>query len=339
MPLPRCFPPIGLALLLTLTATPASAQVFEAVGVRALGMGGAFVAVADDATAVYWNPAGMATGQLAGASVEMGWLDIDVDERSVYPAQRRVGGSFYGFNVPVIGLFYYGVDEAGVSTRELRDRLRTTDDPRIALYVPPPIARLHTTHLGVALAQTVGPGVHVAGAFKWVRGEAGSALPIGQDFVDEAEDLDGRTSSAFDVDLGVMVALGRVRLGVVGRNLLEPEFETGGEVALSLERQVRAGASVAVTPLITAALDADLTTTTVHTGRRRAVAGGLEAWLPGRRLGVRGGVRAQTEGDARPAGTAGLSLGLTSSFWLEGYLVRGGDVADKAWGIGLRGGW
>ena len=30
------------------------------VGTRALGMGGAFVGVADDATAVYWNPAGLA---------------------------------------------------------------------------------------------------------------------------------------------------------------------------------------------------------------------------------------------------------------------------------------
>ncbi|MFH1010017.1 MAG: UPF0164 family protein, partial [bacterium] len=31
-----------------------------AVGARALGMGGAFVSVADDATALYWNPAGIA---------------------------------------------------------------------------------------------------------------------------------------------------------------------------------------------------------------------------------------------------------------------------------------
>jgi len=29
------------------------------VGARALGMGGAFVAVADDASACYWNPAGL----------------------------------------------------------------------------------------------------------------------------------------------------------------------------------------------------------------------------------------------------------------------------------------
>jgi len=29
------------------------------VGARAVGMGGAFVAVADDATAIFWNPAGL----------------------------------------------------------------------------------------------------------------------------------------------------------------------------------------------------------------------------------------------------------------------------------------
>ena len=29
-------------------------------GARALGMGGAFVTIADDATAGYWNPAGLA---------------------------------------------------------------------------------------------------------------------------------------------------------------------------------------------------------------------------------------------------------------------------------------
>ena len=38
------------------------------VGARALGMGGAFVSLADDATAAYWNPAGivLATGRELG---------------------------------------------------------------------------------------------------------------------------------------------------------------------------------------------------------------------------------------------------------------------------------
>ena len=43
-------------------ARPVSAQIYETVGIRAQGMAGAFVAVADDSTATWWNPAGLATG-------------------------------------------------------------------------------------------------------------------------------------------------------------------------------------------------------------------------------------------------------------------------------------
>ena len=56
------FAALAAALLL---ATPASADKYAAeflkapVGPRAIGMGGAFTAVTDDATAPYWNPAGM----------------------------------------------------------------------------------------------------------------------------------------------------------------------------------------------------------------------------------------------------------------------------------------
>src|SRR5204863_7335769 len=48
-----------LVSLLFLNPRSASAQIYEAIGTRAQGMGGAFVAVADDATATWWNPAGL----------------------------------------------------------------------------------------------------------------------------------------------------------------------------------------------------------------------------------------------------------------------------------------
>jgi hypothetical protein len=66
----------GLTILfLMLIPAPSIAQPFETIGVRALGMGGAFVAVADDATAIWWNPAGLATGGIFSMAIDYESLD------------------------------------------------------------------------------------------------------------------------------------------------------------------------------------------------------------------------------------------------------------------------
>src|ERR1043166_3350945 len=51
----------GLALVSVLLWTGAARAAFNDIvtGARPQGMGGAFVAVADDANALYWNPAGL----------------------------------------------------------------------------------------------------------------------------------------------------------------------------------------------------------------------------------------------------------------------------------------
>ena len=69
------FPWCAAVALLVLGATPAAGQGrpeagIEVLGVRAQGMAGAFVAVADDATAVYWNPAGLGTGDFVSLVLE-----------------------------------------------------------------------------------------------------------------------------------------------------------------------------------------------------------------------------------------------------------------------------
>src|SRR5881296_74696 len=48
----------------------ARAQTTDIIGVRAQGMAGAFTAVADDSTATWWNPAGLAGGAFINGILE-----------------------------------------------------------------------------------------------------------------------------------------------------------------------------------------------------------------------------------------------------------------------------
>lgn len=93
---PRLF---AVGCLLAVCSVPATVagQTFESVGIRAQGMGGAFVAVADDATATWWNPAGLASGALFSAIVER---DAAHDPRT----DTTLGVSMV---VPSLGLSYY----------------------------------------------------------------------------------------------------------------------------------------------------------------------------------------------------------------------------------------
>src|SRR3982074_3200369 len=80
------------------------AQTFDAIGTRAAGMGGAFVGVADDASAAYWNPAGFAAGSFFS-------LTLDRAAAKVVPEGAAVAGSRSGLLIaigaPPVALSYY----------------------------------------------------------------------------------------------------------------------------------------------------------------------------------------------------------------------------------------
>src|SRR5262245_64075151 len=94
------------ALVVLVCASPAAAQMWELVGTRAQGMGGAFVAVADDATATWWNPAGLATG----ATLSLVW---DMADNLAPRDPLRQGPASLGetmglaLTTPAIGLRYF----------------------------------------------------------------------------------------------------------------------------------------------------------------------------------------------------------------------------------------
>src|SRR3954466_2228465 len=87
-------------------AAPANAQQPDVIGVRAQGMGGAFTAVADDATAGWWNPAGLAGGALFNGLIEYGQPNGLSEETTkglalAYPA---LGLSYYRLPISQIRL-------------------------------------------------------------------------------------------------------------------------------------------------------------------------------------------------------------------------------------------
>jgi hypothetical protein len=320
---------LGVACLL---ATAAQAQ---PLGTRASGMGQAFVAVADDASSVYWNPAGMATGAYVSFVVDFGAGDTGSDGPG---AASTSNAPLLALTLPPLGLSYYRLSNVVAGPDE-------------AAGIPGPVREegwrsvqgLTTSHLGVTLAQSLNQYLVVAGTVKLVRGEVSRGevpLADASDALDAEDGLPRRTTSRADVDAGAMLAVEQWRVGVVGRNLATPSFEAadGGE-PVELNREVRLGAAWGIgwpgISRVVVSADADLTRQASPTGERRDVAAGLETWWLGQRLGVRGGLRGSTVGGARPVVATGISAGLATGFYVEAHLARG-DQDERSWSVGAR---
>ena len=199
----------------------ASAQGFESLGTRAAGMGGAFVAVADDAAAVYWNPAGLA---LSGTMFSL-VLDTSLGEASPDAGDRagRRSGSLLAFGTPPLGLSYYRLSATSFAP-----------DPSSTSSGMVRLRRLTTHHAGLTLVQSLtghkSPvNIAVGTTVRLVHGIGAAGLVDSRidpdDLLDEAGLLPDGSGTEFDADIGVMASLHTFRLGVTARNLREPDFD------------------------------------------------------------------------------------------------------------------
>ena len=85
----------------------ADAQSFDQAGTRAKGMGGAFVAVADDATATWWNPAGVPNSFVVDAVLDVqaaGFTDKGWWRRTGPPARATVLPDLHSVSLPLVQL-------------------------------------------------------------------------------------------------------------------------------------------------------------------------------------------------------------------------------------------
>jgi hypothetical protein len=267
-------------------------------------MSGAFVALSDDATTTWWNPAGLASGPYFGGTVER------------RTAQNDTGGGTLGvsFVVPSLGVSYYRLrigagapsGSTGTPSGDREDQGAT--GTRLSTYV--------LSQFGVTVGQSLGEHLVLGSTLKLVQ-------------VDQTRG---------DLDLGVMATLGVARLAAVVKNLAAADLTAEG-LPVYPGRQVRVGGayfprSDGAMSLV-AAVDADLTRTTTVWGDERHLAGGVELWLK-RRLGVRGGIGLNTIGDARRSFSGGASAMIRGGLYVDAQVTEGVDEATKGWGFALR---
>jgi hypothetical protein len=310
-----------LLAALVLGVPRASAQAIESVGARALGMGGAFVAVANDSSATWWNPAGLAAGPfvdvtlgtaLAGAGDEPGrartW--------AVAVATPALGASYYRLRITHIdSLGPTAVPQAG------------RQEGRVGI----PSLSLNLGQLGVTVVHSLFPRVHAGATLKLVRG---TVEGTGRD----------STESHADADVGLLGIFGPVRLGVAARNLAEPSlYRSGdGQPDARLSRQVRVGVAYdgdrpppGLMRPFTLSLDADVLAYDTVRGPRRVLAAGAERWLAARRIGVRGGARFNQVGARERAASIGASFVVVRGVMVEGH-VTAGSRGERGWGVVAR---
>jgi len=214
---------IGAALVLAALAAQASAQALGeqragtasgtflriGVGARAVGLGESFVAVANDPSAIFWNPAGLASLQRQEVALShVGWpADINYEHITYVVPVRKFGGSL-GFQ---LGLLATEIDET--------TELQPFGTGRSFFY--------SDMVAGAAYARRWTDKLLIGVGLKYLREDLGT-------------DVGGPTTQALLVDIGSIYYLGygSVRIATSLSNF-GPELRPGGDYVSPYNGQTR----------------------------------------------------------------------------------------------------
>jgi hypothetical protein len=312
------------ALFCALPSVAFGQPTFEAAGERALGMGGAFIAVADDATAAHWNPAGLVSGGPAGMTV--GWYRFQSgrDDDAARAGAARSRGTYTSL----------GTWPVGVSYGTFRMTRLTGADGGIG------VETLRTSQYGVTILQTLVDGLVIGSTLRYIRGDVSAAVSEAGTIAQAIainDDVEGRRTGAFDLDVGLMADMQRLRVGLTWKNLRSPSFGDMSTAAITLPRQTRLGVALLPTDGLTLAMDLDLETVDFAGDRRRTLAIGGEGQVASR-LAIRSGVRWSVEGARRLVASGGMSVALRPGLWLDGHYTHSRRDDDREFGVALRAG-
>ena len=305
-----------------------------------MGMGGAFVAVADDATAAYWNPAGLTTGAFFSLLVDQTSSQTRLSPSRPDSPGSDEAGIIVGMSTNTTAFSYYRL-----RINQIERPLDPADSPDPAQkdqWGEATLRSVVTHNVALTGAQLLYPGVSLGTTLRYVRGSFGVALGnpglTTVAWLREAGHVKRRGQNKVDLDVGLKIGGRRLQVGLVARNLLAPSLDGPDGRSVRLDRQVRVGLAVRPVGRLLVAADVDLSRlSTVH-GDRRSLAIGAEQWF-GLWLGVRGGARFNLEDlddDPGAVGALGLSVALTSGVYVDAQLTRGRNEVEQGWSIAGR---
>ena len=290
-----------LALLVArevLSPTSVLAVEFTIVGPRAVGMGGAGVAVTTDALATYWNPAGLAMSQTIDIRVQGSGQIVDrlgvadtlndinnFDRSDTTPAnQARLQSLLNRINRPgatvsamgAAGLYlkgYWGDHAFGFTLSDVATGGLFTPTPltagvsggQLAVNGQMAVRGLEARQAGFSYAYSFfDRSIAIGATAKIIQGAAYS----NQVAVFGSEGDAGFTgdfgkakiSTAFGIDVGALYRpFSWLRFGVVAKDINQPTFDAPGGGEFKLTPQVRGGVAVNPYSSLTLTFDSDIT--------------------------------------------------------------------------------
>ena len=341
---------------------------FAIVGPRAVGMGGAGVAVTTDSLATYWNPAGLAMSQIGDIRVQgtvhgidrLGVIDTVKeinDLNKTNPANiSRAQGLADKLNQP--GATVSGIGSAGLYFKGYWGNsafgFNVSDVATSGSFVKTPISvsgagpfqvnghfavrGLEARQAALSYAYAFADRTFAIGAtVKAIQGAAYTGLldVNGANDSDNIKDSFGKAklSTAVSVDVGaVFRPTSWLRVGIVGKDLTAPTFDAPDGSQFQLGPQARGGIAVNPDSSLTLTFDGDITSnkTLVPGLKSRVLSAGAEQTILGEFLALRIGVLKNVE-DAKSTFTPTAGFGIR--FFALRIDIGGGYDFDTGQGL------
>ncbi len=332
-----------------LLPTIGSAVEFVIVGPRAVGMGGAGVAVTTDSLATYWNPAGLAVKETVDIRIQVSGQGIDrlgiretlediddIDDTDTSTAnQARLQDLLDDLNgaslsaLAAAGLYvkgHWGDHVFGMNISDVGTGGSFNSTPLTAVVAG---SQLDITgELQVNFLEARQLALSYAYAFwekkislgvtgKIIKGVAysrGVDVDDSEDSFDISDELkDAEKSYEFGIDIGALIhPISWFKAGIVGKDLNKPSFKAPGGGKFKLRPQVRGGVAFIPFSATIITFDADLTKnkTLVPGIRSRVLSLGIEQGLLNIFFLRAGALKNVEDAKTRATPTAGLGIHL-----------------------------